>query len=64
MGDLKPIIFKLSPETIATMDALQRRWGLRTRVDVLRHAVQRLADIDLPPAAPTVPEKKSRKKGK
>ena len=64
MGDLKPIIFKLSPETIATMDALSKRLGIRTRVDVLRHAVQRLADVELPQAAPTGPEKKSRKKGK
>ena len=43
-GPTKPRQFRLSNDTLATIDALGKRLGLPSRADVLRLAVARLAE--------------------
>jgi len=61
MPALKPLTFRFTAAEVETMDRLQAPTGVRSRADVLRHAIQRLADAVL-----TTPEPKTilKKKGK
>jgi metal-responsive CopG/Arc/MetJ family transcriptional regulator len=48
-GPTPPRQFRLSDETIATIDALAAKLGLSGRAEVIRHAITRLAAAELAP---------------
>ena len=44
---ITPTQFRLAAQTLAQIDALKVRLGLRSRAEVVRHALARLADSEL-----------------
>jgi hypothetical protein len=55
-----PSQFRFDADFLATVDALGAKLGLRTRANVLRHAVARLAETERVEVKKP-PEKKSKK---
>jgi len=46
MATVKPVSFRLTPDDIALLDALQSKMGIVNRTDILRLALRRLADAE------------------
>lgn len=57
-----PRQFRLDTDTLALIDQLRSRLGLSSRAEVLRHAVARLAQIELPAPSRETGQKKNQKK--